>query len=496
MRIFLIFLLLPFKLFSQDIEGVWTGTLYNDTTHKYIPYEIAISESKGKLTGYSHTIFIDENNRQETGVKSLKIKRRADKILIEDEELIYNNYTSPPPKGVRQYSTLNVMKGDSGLLLIGVFNTNRTREYASATGSIRLLKKNKILETKIITKLEEMKLANSLSFIQNKPKEEVAIVPANKITQTTLLKQEQKDVAKISLPDVKKQTVIPVNEDLNTDQPLIVFKQDTVEYKADVIKSKDIGIIEKPKKDETKNVAIKKQKQPDQPREKIVSVYEKIKKQPAEKEQKEVTRVIVKDEKKSQPLKPREKIVTTTVSITSKKPESVSQQKIINKENPNTLALIKKPVDSSLKKQKNNEAIVPTTKTIQNSVLTSASVISPIELAKRKIETIRTVEFRSDSLVLTLYDNGVVDGDTVSVLLNGKNIMPHQGLSTKAINKTIYITPDMGDSLQLIMYAENLGSIPPNTGLLIIHDGEEIYQIRFAGDLQKNAAIVLRRKKN
>jgi hypothetical protein len=283
MRIFLIFLLLPFKLFSQDIEGVWTGTLYNDTTHKYIPYEIAISESKGKLTGYSHTIFIDENNRQETGVKSLKIKRRADKILIEDEELIYNNYTSPPPKGVRQYSTLNVMKGDSGLLLIGVFNTNRTREYASATGSIRLLKKNKILETKIITKLEEMKLANSLSFIQNKPKEEVAIVPANKITQTTLLKQEQKDVAKISLPDVKKQTVIPVNEDLNTDQPLIVFKQDTVEYKADVIKSKDIGIIEKPKKDETKNVAIKKQKQPDQPREKIVAVSEKIKKQPAEK---------------------------------------------------------------------------------------------------------------------------------------------------------------------------------------------------------------------
>jgi hypothetical protein len=87
-------------------------------------------------------------------------------------------------------------------------------------------------------------------------------------------------------------------------------------------------------------------------------------------------------------------------------------------------------------------------------------------------------------------------GVIVSVILNGKNIMPKQGLRTKAITKTLYITPDLGDSLQLIMYAENLGSIPPNTGLLIIHDGDDMYQIRFAGDLQKKSAIILRRKKN
>ena len=532
MRVLLIFLLLPLKLFSQDLEGVYTGTLYNDTTHRYIPYEIAISESKGKLSGYSHTIFIDENNRQETGVKSLKIKRRADKILIEDDELIYNNYTEPPPKGVRQYSTLNIMQGDSGLLLIGVFNTNRTKEYASATGSIRLQRKNKNAETKIIPKLNEMKLANSLSFIQNKPKDEVAIVPVNKIIQTST-KQEQKDVAKISLPDVKKEIPPPVKEEPNTEQALIVFKGDTVEYKAGVIKSKDIGIIEKTKKDEVKDVAIKKEKQPAQPKEKIVTVTEKIKKEPVEKPQKEVvTNIPVKVENKSHPLskeevvtnsekiknnpvekqqkevltsipvkdenksQPKEKIITTSISPTTKKTEPNSQQKIINKETPNTLALTKKPVDSSLQKQKVTAAIIPSTKHMQSSVLTSVPSISPIELAKRKIETIRTVNFKSDSLVLTLYDNGVVDGDTVSVLLNGKNIMPHQGLSTVAINKTIYITPDLGDSLQLIMYAENLGSIPPNTGLLIIHDGEDMYQIRFAGDLQKNSAITLRRKKN
>ena len=64
MRFFLIFLLLPLQLFSQELEGVWTGTIYNDTTKKYIPYEIAITESKGKISGYSHTVFTDENSRQ------------------------------------------------------------------------------------------------------------------------------------------------------------------------------------------------------------------------------------------------------------------------------------------------------------------------------------------------------------------------------------------------------------------------------------------------
>ncbi|HUS02380.1 MAG TPA: hypothetical protein VMY77_11670, partial [Chitinophagaceae bacterium] len=148
MRFFLIILLLPLKLFSQDLEGVWTGTIYNDTTRKYIPYEIVITESKGKLSGFSHTIFTDENNRSETGVKSLKIKKKGDKLLIEDDELIYNNYTTPPPKGVRQYSVLNVTSGPSGEYLVGAFNTNRTKEYASATGSIRLQKKEKVIETK------------------------------------------------------------------------------------------------------------------------------------------------------------------------------------------------------------------------------------------------------------------------------------------------------------------------------------------------------------
>jgi hypothetical protein len=102
--------------------------------------------------------------------------------------------------------------------------------------------------------------------------------------------------------------------------------------------------------------------------------------------------------------------------------------------------------------------------------------------------------FESDSLSLTLYDNGEVDGDTVTVLMNGNVIFSKAGLTTIANTKTIYITPDM-DSVKLVMYAENLGSIPPNTGLMIVNDGEKRYYVRFTADLKTNAAIVLRRRK-
>jgi hypothetical protein len=106
----------------------------------------------------------------------------------------------------------------------------------------------------------------------------------------------------------------------------------------------------------------------------------------------------------------------------------------------------------------------------------------------------QTVSFTSDSLLLSLYDNGEVDGDTVSVLLNGRIFLEKQGLSTTAIKKTIYIPANI-DRMELIMYAESLGAIPPNTGLLVIRDGKNLYEVRFSGDLQKNAAIVLNRKK-
>jgi len=121
-------------------------------------------------------------------------------------------------------------------------------------------------------------------------------------------------------------------------------------------------------------------------------------------------------------------------------------------------------------------------------------IVPAADIANRNTAVLQTVSFKTDSLKLSLYDNGEVDGDTVTVVLNGQPIISRAGLTAKGMTMSIS-TSELKDSSELIMYAENLGRIPPNTGLLIVQDGVDRYQIRFSGDLQNNSAVILRRKR-
>ena len=116
-----------------------------------------------------------------------------------------------------------------------------------------------------------------------------------------------------------------------------------------------------------------------------------------------------------------------------------------------------------------------------------------LTIAGRKVNTLETIYFSGDSLTLALYDNGEVDGDTVSVYLNGVPVLSHEGLKASAIKKTIF--PQMsGEDIQLVLVAENLGKYPPNTGLLVIRDGDAMYQVRFSADLENSPAIIFKKK--
>ena len=121
--------------------------------------------------------------------------------------------------------------------------------------------------------------------------------------------------------------------------------------------------------------------------------------------------------------------------------------------------------------------------------------ITPRSKTNRKIVKIRDIDFSSDSLLLSFYDNGTIDGDTVTVSLNGKILVEKLGLKANAFRITIPTAIKPGDSLLLVMQAESLGLIPPNTGLLIIQDGSTRHEIRFEGDLQKSSAVMLRKKR-
>ena len=126
---------------------------------------------------------------------------------------------------------------------------------------------------------------------------------------------------------------------------------------------------------------------------------------------------------------------------------------------------------------------------------TTSVVKSPLKPTERKIQKIDEIFFTSDSLLLSFYDNGTVDGDTISMILNGRVIAEKIKLTTNAYRITIPTRINQNDSLMLVMHAESLGLIPPNTGLLIIQDGETRHEIRFEGDLQRSSAVLLRKKR-
>jgi hypothetical protein len=210
-------------------------------------------------------------------------------------------------------------------------------------------------------------------------------------------------------------------------------------------------------------------------------------------------------------LKPEGKNNQTQETVTN---TSNVQQKNLAKNN--AVVTTKSPVETKVPSQKQPEIIQVVQKNnqerssneepkVDKNILVSNSIVQQKEIAipaaelpsfvaNRKNETIQDISFKNDSLILSLYDNGIVDGDTVSVFMNGENIVSKQKLKESATKKTIYI-PVNTDSLQLVLFAENLGTIPPNTGLLTIRDGDDIYQVRFSADLQTNASIILRRKK-
>ncbi len=67
-------------------------------------------------------------------------------------------------------------------------------------------------------------------------------------------------------------------------------------------------------------------------------------------------------------------------------------------------------------------------------------------------------------------------------------VLSHQRLTNKPITLTLSLDPDKSVN-ELVMYAENLGEIPPNTALMIVNDGDNRYEARITSDTQKNGTI-------
>jgi len=126
---------------------------------------------------------------------------------------------------------------------------------------------------------------------------------------------------------------------------------------------------------------------------------------------------------------------------------------------------------------------------IQHSSLDCTT--GPIVLTRVKesaFKEIPEIPVDTGTIRLDFYDNGMVDGDSISVLVNKQVVVSNEKLSAKAI--TSYIKVDLQHTFhELEMRAENLGTIPPNTALLVITAGSKTFRLFLSSTEKKTATV-------
>ena len=105
-----------------------------------------------------------------------------------------------------------------------------------------------------------------------------------------------------------------------------------------------------------------------------------------------------------------------------------------------------------------------------------------------EFEHIQEIKVDTGTIHLSFYDNGEIDGDTISVMLNKTVLVSKQRLAAKPINVDIKVDLENAEQ-EITMVAENLGSIPPNTALLIVKAGKKKYQLYLKSTGAKNAQV-------
>jgi hypothetical protein len=112
----------------------------------------------------------------------------------------------------------------------------------------------------------------------------------------------------------------------------------------------------------------------------------------------------------------------------------------------------------------------------------------PPSLTQRKTELVKEIKVDTGTIKIDFYDNGQIDGDTISVYVNGSPSVSRKMITAKPVSMTIKIDLKRTEQ-EVIMVGENLGTIPPNTALMIINAGDKRYQLLLTSDDKKNAMV-------
>lgn len=174
---------------------------------------------------------------------------------------------------------------------------------------------------------------------------------------------------------------------------------------------------------------------------------------------------------------PVTKPITKTNTTPVKKPVVVNKPPVTKPITKTNTTPVKKPAIDTTQKTTNPVVKIP-----------QPVVKTPEVLIKRTNELVQVLTVHDPDVTVKLYDNGEIDGDTISVYLDKKLVLSMKGLTATPLTVKFKIDEDNSEH-ELVMVAENLGRFPPNTSLMIVEAGEQRFDVRITSTEQKNAMV-------
>lgn len=108
----------------------------------------------------------------------------------------------------------------------------------------------------------------------------------------------------------------------------------------------------------------------------------------------------------------------------------------------------------------------------------------------RTFKYVMDIPLQGDSIELRFYDNAEIDGDSISLFINQKLVFQHIFLKAKPYVVKLAVN-DLNDTNELVMVAENLGRIPPNTSYMVAIVEDKRYEANLQSTEELSAMIKL-----
>lgn len=152
-------------------------------------------------------------------------------------------------------------------------------------------------------------------------------------------------------------------------------------------------------------------------------------------------------------------------------------------------------IQSNSSLESDTDEVITESDTIQTNTITKKAINNqpinlPWVLVGRENKLVKKIITNSKKITIDLFDNGTIDNDTIIVYDNKQLLVNKQRLSYKSIHLEFNFTEDLREH-EVIIVAHNMGTVPPNTALLLFKDGKNRQEYFITSTNKINAKLLI-----